>query len=45
MVVTLLGMATDVNALHPEKADDSIVVTLPGMVIDVNPLQSEKALT
>jgi hypothetical protein len=43
MLVTLLGMVTDVRLLQPEKAPDSMLVTLLGMVTDVRLLQPEKA--
>lgn len=43
IVVTLLGMVTEVRELQSLKADRSIVVTLLGMVTEVNALQSSKA--
>ena len=44
IVVTLLGMVTEVRELHSSKADLPIVVTLFGMVTEVRELQSLKAL-
>ena len=44
IVVTLLGMVTEVRELQPLKAYLSIVVTLLGMVTKVKELQSLKAL-
>ena len=43
MLVTLLGMVTEVNPLQPQKAQSPMVVTLLGMVTEVNPLQPQKA--
>jgi hypothetical protein len=43
MLVTLLGMVTDVRPLQPWKAEIPMVVTLLGMVIDVRPEQFMKA--
>ena len=40
IVVTELGIATDVNPVHPEKANSSIVVTELGIVTEVRPVQS-----
>ena len=39
IVVTLLGMVTEVRELQPLKADCSIVVILFGMVTEVRELQ------
>lgn len=43
MLVTELGIVTEVNAMHPEKACLPISVTLSLMTIDVSPLQPENA--
>ena len=43
IVVTLLGMFTEVKPLQSEKAPSPIVVTLAGMFTEVKPLQPEKA--
>ena len=43
MLVTLLGMVTEVRPLHSKKVYSSIVVTPSGMVMEVRPLQPEKA--
>ena len=43
MLVTLLGMVTDVKPVQPYKAYSPILVTLFGMVTDVKPLQLYKA--
>ena len=39
MLVTLLGMVTDVSPLQPENAYSPMLVTLLGMVTDVSLLQ------
>ena len=39
MLVTLLGIVTDVRPLQPENAPPPMLVTLLGIVIDVRPLQ------
>ena len=44
MLVTLLGIVTDVKPEQPEKALPPMVVTLLGIVTDVKPEQPEKAL-
>ena len=44
MLVTLLGMVTEVKAVQPEKAELPMLVTLSGIITDVKPLQPEKAL-
>ena len=41
MLVTLLGIVTDVKPLQPSKAELPMLVTLLGMVTDVKPLQLE----
>ena len=43
MVVTELGIVTDVKLMQAEKAADPIVVAEFGMVMAVRPLQAEKA--
>ena len=43
MLVTLLGIVTDVKPEQVLKAPLPMLVTLLGMVIDVKPLQAEKA--
>ena len=43
MLVTPLGMVTEVRPLQPLKAEFPMLVTLLEMVIDVKPLQAEKA--
>ncbi len=43
MLVTLLGMVTEVRPLQPEKAQFPMLVTLLGMVTEVRCLQSLKA--
>ena len=43
MVVTLLGMVTEIRPLHKEKAELLILVTLLGMVIEVRAVQNWKA--
>ena len=37
MLVTLLGMVTDVSPLQPEKAHDPMLVTLLGIVVVLQP--------
>ena len=44
MLVTLLGIVTEVKPLQPEKAEDPMLVTLLGIVTEVKPEQPEKAL-
>ena len=44
MLVTLLGIVTEVKPLQPEKADSPILVTLLGIVTEVKLVQPEKAL-
>ena len=44
IVVTLLGMVTEVRELQPLKADRPIVVTLLGMVTEVRKRHCLKAL-
>ena len=44
IVVTLLGMVTEVRELQPLKAYSLIVVTLLGMVTEVRELQPLKAV-
>ena len=39
MLVTLLGIVTDVILLQYANADDPMLVTLSGIVTDVSPLQ------
>ena len=39
MLVTLLGMMTEVSPEHPEKAEPSMLVTLLGISIEVSPEQ------
>jgi hypothetical protein len=39
MLVTLLGMVTDVSPLQPENAIWSMLVTLLGIFTEVRPLQ------
>ena len=41
ILVTLLGMETEVRLRQPSNAETPIDVTLLGMVIDVKPEQSE----
>ena len=41
MVVTELGMVTEVSPLQPENAPPPMVVTELGMVTEVSPLQVE----
>ena len=41
MLVTLLGMVTEVKLLQPEKALSLMVVTLLGMVTEVKLLQPQ----
>ena len=43
MLVTLLGIVTEVRPLQPEKAELPILVTLLGIETEVRPLQPEKA--
>ena len=43
MLVTLLGMVTEVRPLQPKNASSPMLVTLLGMVMEVRPLQPEKA--
>ena len=43
MLVTELGMITEVRPLHPEKAYPPMLVTELGMVTEVRPLQPPKA--
>ena len=43
MLVTLLGMVTEVKPLQPEKAKSSMYLTLLGIVTEVRPLQLWKA--
>ena len=43
MLVTLLGMVTDVSPLQWENAQPPMLVTLLGMVTDISPLQSWNA--
>ena len=43
MLVTLLGIVTEVNLLQLEKAEFPMLVTLLGIVIEVKLLQPEKA--
>jgi hypothetical protein len=43
MLVTLLGIVTEVKLLQPEKAPFPMFVTLLGIVTEVKPLQPEKA--
>ena len=43
MLVTLLGIVTDVKPLQREKALLPMLVTLLGISIEVKPLQPEKA--
>ncbi len=44
MLVTLLGIVTEVKPVQPEKAQFPMLVTLLGIVTEVKPLQLEKAL-
>jgi metal-sulfur cluster biosynthetic enzyme len=43
MLVTELGMVTEVKPLQPSKASTLMLVTELGMVTEVKPLQPEKA--
>ena len=43
ILVTLLGMVTEVKEEQPSKAENSILVTLLGMVTEVKEEQSSKA--
>ena len=43
MLVTELGISTDVKPVHPEKAYSPMLVTELGMVKDVKPLHPAKA--
>ena len=43
MLVTLLGIVTEVSLLQPEKAEELMLGTLLPMVTKVSPLQPEKA--
>ena len=43
MLVTELGIVTEVRPLQPEKAPFPMLVTEFGMVTEVNPLQPMKA--
>ena len=43
MLVTLLGMVTEVRPEQPKKALDPMLVTLSGMVTEVRPEQPQKA--
>ena len=42
IVVTLLGIVTEVRLIQPEKALSPILVTLLGIVTEVRPLQPQK---
>ena len=44
MLVTLLGIVTEVKPVQPEKALIPMLVTLLGIVTEVKPVQPEKAL-
>ena len=43
MLITELGMVTEVSPLQSSKAAGPMEVTASGMVTDVRPLQSSKA--
>ena len=43
MLVTLLGMVTEVKPEQPEKAYSPMLVTLLGMVMEVKAVQSSNA--
>ena len=43
MLVTLLGIMTEVRLLQPRKAEPPMLVTLSGMVMEVRLLQPRKA--
>ena len=43
MLVTLLGIVTEVKPLQPQKASSPMLVTLLGIVTEVKLLQSLKA--
>ena len=43
MLVTLLGIVTEVRPVQPEKADAPILVTLLGMVMEVRSEQPKNA--
>ena len=45
MLVTLLGIVTEVSPEHLSKAPPPMLVTLLGMVIEVSPKQPSKALS
>ena len=45
MLVTLLGMVTEVRLLQSRKASEPMLVTLFGMVTEVRPRQYWKALS
>lgn len=42
-MVTLFGIATEINPLQPENTQFPMEVTLFGMLTDVKPLQFENA--
>lgn len=43
MLVTPLGIVTEVKPLQPENAEPPILVTLSGIVIEVKPVHHENA--
>jgi len=41
MIVTLVGIVTDVSDVHDSKAPAAIVVTLVGIITDVSPVHPQ----